>query len=437
MLTLLILSSFVFLGCAPASSSSPEAQQIQLPAHPDSENGVAARALLFKNDARVSYCEILNNDSKTYSGFRDTSLEPLASLSKVITTTWAAEVLGAEYRFENEWHLKPVLGSDGQFDAYLKTNYDPIINIEKLLYFLSELHALGVKSIRQMVIDETTRVYISVLSQPHLELKSTPVTSDETKDNINLILNSKNWATRTVRAREKLMAWAAKNNKSVIVPSTFTVEQIVIKNSGQMNVNSYPIHKVLKSAPLYKYLKNMNVNSNNYLADALFESLGGAKAFASFQQAKLKLDRKDLIIFTGSGLADHTSGQRQDNLGSCFGMLTVLSYLRQLTAKAQVNLGHILLNPTTDKNGTFETVSEYKNSVVLKTGRLFDNPALNLTGFVATDQGLVSFVFLGHDFTLSEARAIDKMRSDMLDHIYDNYPTTPGFQSLIEYEIFL
>ena len=429
---LLFLVTFMFFSCAPHGGSSSPAPEVSLPNRPNSQ----ARSLLFKSDERVSYCEMIDNDPQTYSGSRDNQLEPLASLSKVITTAWAMNRLGADYRFQNEWYLKPVPGRRGIFDAYLRTNFDPVVNTEKLLYFISELSALGVLGLRDLVIDESTRVYISVLSEPHLELQSVPVTSDETKQNLMLIFNSKNWASRTQKARDRLAQWASVNKKLIRIPADFSLEQVIVKNATQVTKAIYPLQKIIFSAPLFKYLKNMNVYSNNYLADALFEAMGGASSFQDFQRDVLRAKNSELQIYTGSGLAVQLNG-RKDNMGSCFSMIRILSYVRQISQKAQINLGHILLNPTRDQDGTFDSGSSFSNAVVLKTGRLFDNPAFNLAGFVSTRQGTLSFVFLGHDFDNSETAIIDQMRNQMLDNVFDHYQTTSNYLTLDEYEIFL
>lgn len=188
----------------------------------------------------------------------------------------------------------------------------------------------------------------------------------------------------------------------------------------------------VSSAPLFKYLKNINVNSNNYLADAFFNYLGGVNAFTGFQQKQLEVPTKDLKIFTGSGLSDSSSGIRQDNLGTCFSMIKVLAFLRKKAFMAQLNLGALLLNPTLDQDGTFDVSESYQNAVVLKTGRLYEVPALNLAGFVSTSQGLLSFVFLGHDFTDSEAKDMEDYRRLMLNDIYSQFSVQSEFKT-IEY----
>ncbi len=438
-LTILILISFILMGCVPASESGnePGAPEFKLPIRPATDGPIISRELLFKNDQRVSYCELIENQASTYSGIRDTQLEPLASLSKVVTSAWAIGALGPDFRFENEWYLNPVPGRPGIFDAHLSTNHDPIVNTEKVLFFLSELKALGVSGLRQLTIDETTRVYLSVLSQPHLQLSEVPVPVSESKENLKLILNSARWGPRTLKARDNLINWAQLNKRPLNIPNSFSVEDVVVIPASQVMKANYQIKKVIKSAPLFKYLKNMNVFSNNYLADALFSKLGGLQHFRVFQNDVLRMPYADLKFYSGSGLSTVVNGRRLDNLGTCFSLIKVLSFFRQVTQKAQLNLGQILLNPTTDHQGTFHARTNYSNSVVLKTGRLYDNPALNLAGFVSTRRGLLSFVFLGHDFTEQEAREMEHKRTEILDHIFEKYATAAQFSTLPEYEIFL
>lgn len=433
----LFLMIGVASGCAPSSDSSASPIDSNLPVRPSNAAKILARDILHQDDSRISYCEILEENNSTYSGLRDMQLEPLASLSKMITSAWAFEQLGPDFRFESEIYLNPVDEKLGLYDAYLSTHYDPVVNIEKLLYFISELGQLGVRQLRHLVIDETTRVYLSVLANPHIELDQIPISTSESVKNLELIFNSKNWGRKTEKAREKLLQWAQESHKKIAVPHVFSVTNIASRLSKDIQKENYKIRKVIPSAPLFKYLKNTNVYSNNYLADALFAYLGGFRSFKTFQKNKLNISDKDLRIYTGSGLQDESSGVRVDNLGTCFSMIKILSFFRQKANAAGLNLGQVMLNPTRDLEGTFDSQPIYKDAVVVKTGRLYEVPAMNLAGFAATDKGLISFVFLGHDFGSSDAEQIESYRAEMLGHIFSNFTTQPAFTTLADLDLFL
>lgn len=435
-----ILIAFIFTSaCAPEASSdaTTKSDSADLVKRPTGQAAILARSLDFKNDDRISYCEVLGSDTATYSGFRDQSLLPLASLSKLITTAWALKKLGPDYKFKSVWYLKPVVGSSGTFDAYLKTNYDPIFNIEKVLYSLSLLNQSGVTNIRNLVIDETTRVYLSVLMQPHLELEQVPVSTTDSIQNLTLILNSKNWANQTQTARANLQSWAVENNRTLQIPNQFSVQQVQFRKQNEIDQGQYSKQIEVTSSSLLKYLKNLNVFSSNYMTDALFSYLGGVSEFAQFQSSVLKLTDHQLQFFSGSGLADSSSGVRKDNLGSCLAMINVLKYIDKLAAQNQLSLGQFLYNPTKDVGGTYESSLAVSNDVVLKTGRLYDNPALNLAGVISTEKGSVYFTFLGHQFSENEASDLEAARDHLLNSALKYYPLKPSFGSLKDFQIFI
>lgn len=438
------LPSFLFLfllilsGCGDGSSTPIlHSDLILIPDRPSTAAIILSRAIDYKTDNRISYCEVLSTDNRTYSGFRDQELYPLASLSKVITTAWALKKLGPDYTFQSAWYLKSISKENGLYDVYLKTNYDPVFNIEKILYSISLLHQHGVVKIRNLIIDETTRVYLSVLSQPHLELENVPISSSETLQNLELILNSNNWSSQTQAAKEKLQVWAAAKKQNLQWPDHFSVEHVELKKSEDIHLEEYSQTIYLRSSTLIKYLKNLNVYSNNYVADALFSYLGGASEFKKFQKDELKLLNNQLQFLTGSGLASTTYGLRQDNEGSCLSLLKVFNYIDRLARQQGLNMGHFLYNPAQDLDGTFDTKMNFSNQIVFKTGRLFENPALNLAGIISTPKGSLYFSFLGHNFSENQSDEIEKARDSILQSALNYYETTDTFLSLNDYQILL
>ncbi len=436
---IILFSTLFLLSCTPEVSGQPngysKSDLIQRPSKDAA--AIIARDLNFQNDERISYCEGLSSNTKFYSGYRDQKLYPLASLSKLITTAWALKKLGPEFSIESTWYFKAVNEQAGIFDAYLKTNYDPVFNIEKILYSLSLMKSAGVFQIRNLIIDETTRIYLSATTQPHIELDQVPISTSESAQNLQLILNSKNWSSQTQAAKQRLLEWSEKNNKNVNMPDQFTVEAVEFKSSDKIDITSYTKKINLKSSSLIKYLKNLNVYSNNYISDVLFWYLGGLNDFRKFQVNELQLSDKELQLFTGSGLADTATGIRKDNLGTCAAMLKILNYIDLMAQKNGLNLGHFLYNPAQDLDGTFESHLIFTNQVVIKTGRLFENPALNVAGIASTTKGSLYFAFLGHNFSSDEVLEIEMARDKMLKSALNFYPTKNSYLTLDDYQIFL
>lgn len=426
LLGLFILSHFS--GCGSPSADSPTTESAVIDntiLRPQGQN-ILARDLKYKNDPTISYCEITENLSQSYSGYRDLKPYALASVSKVFLSAWALKTLGADYRFKMNWKLKKI-SNNGTYDAYLQTNYDPIINIEKMLFAMSELNKSGIRRIRNLVIDETTRVYLSVLSNPHLELAEVPVTTAQTIDNLQTILNSKNWAGQTEIAKSNLV--------NINTPNQFSVESVTYSPKNQIQTSYYDQSLQIESAPLFKYLKNMNVYSNNYVTDAVFDFLGGTPQFLLFQKNELKISTNELKIYTGSGLSSQVDNLRKDNLGNCLSILKTIRYLDLLTQTYNLNLGHVLLSAGQDQ-GTYEATLNFNKNIVLKTGRLFDVPTLNVAGVNSTLLGSTYFAMMAHDFDNADEAAVKNKRDDLIDDLMQSKPQQASFLTLKQDTLF-
>lgn len=404
-----------------------------------------SRSLLYSKDPTIAYCEFNLSQStinghnqsgpvaQNYSGTDATSLYPAASLSKIFLTAFALHKLGPDYSFTHEWRF--VRYKDGAIEAYLNTNYDPVVHIPKILYSLAEIKKLGVTNIRKLYISSKTRVYLSVLDNPHKELSQVPLSSDDSIQNLKLILNSKNWGPQTKQARETLMMWAQSQNKTLTIPEQFQVESVVL-DTNNVAQTLFAQAKVLKfqSSSLFKYLKEINVESNNYISDALFSALGGAQEFFKFQENILKLSKNEMRVYTGSGLPTQNNELRQDNLVSCQAVLRTLQVVEQISQQAQFNLGLVFLVAGTDV-GTYPTTNNFGSSTVIKTGRLYDVPALNLAGIVSTSKGLMAFTFLGHQFNNDDEELMKQKRDLILQNLISTFGATPQFRTVSQKEI--
>jgi len=429
----------LFLGCQPDAGDAvhlddPIANQL---VNLGQKNYKQSRSLPYLNDATVSYCEVgLPPDGQTtsvklFSGFNDKILYPSASLSKLFLTAFVIYKLGVDFQFTQSWKVKN--NADGSFDAYLDTGFDPIFNIEKALYAMSVLNQSGIRKIRNLYISPYTRIYLSVLAGPHLELDTVPVNSAQSIENLKLIFNSKNWGPQTEAAQKNVNQYLQQKKLSLKIPSFFSIDNVQLANdlSAFQNVQEILIY----SSPVSNYLKEINVNSNNYLSDAFFNYLGGADEFAKFQMNQLKLSASDLVMNTGSGLSMLVNQKRVDNLTTCRALLKTVHYLKLKADQFDINLGHLLLTAGVDQ-GTYDSTLVFNRSVVLKTGRLFEVPTLNLAGLASTQKGLIAFAFLGHNFNNEDENIMKQKRDDFLSSLMMTYKATPVFESSNETSIF-
>lgn len=425
------------VSCTPSSNSinepvvfSPQKEDL-IQAKP---NKTSARQLLYSTDQTVSYCESSLDVTQAYSGYRDHKLYPSASVSKVFLTAFALSRLGTDYKFVHDWRLRK--NADGTFDAYLNSNFDPVFNIEKALYAMSYLKRYGITKIKNLYIAKSTRVYLSVLSNPHLELDSIPVSLDQSIENLKLIFNSSNWGQQTEQARKNVLDYFTEQKKTIDLPNSFSVQNVILDSNGQAlsafaNATSFKI----QSTSLFRYLKEINLNSNNYMSDALFALLGGEVGFRQFQNQKLGLGLDSLVMKTGSGLPVNINGERIDNKATCFSILKGLHYIKLIADQASLDLGYLLLTAGLDR-GTYETDLVINKSVVLKTGRLYDVPTLNLAGIVSTQKGLMVFAFMGHEFDNADENLMIEKRDGLLKDLLNFYKEKPMFKTLPQNEIF-
>ena len=394
-----------------------------------------SRSLPYLNDDTVSYCEVAlpkNENSlsqiKNYSGFNDKILYPSASLLKIFLTAFVIYKLGVDFQFTQTWKIKS--NGDSTYDAYLDTGFDPIFNIEKALYSMTILSHSGVNKIRNLYITNQSRIYLSVLTNPHLELDAVPVTAQQSVNNFKLIFNSVNWGSQTENARYNVNQFLIQQNKKLMIPKSFSVDNVeLITDQNQLNQFQNMQEIMIYSAPIYKYLKEINLTSNNYLSDALFNYLGGSSEFFQFQKNQLNLSLNDLIMYTGSGLPLQSKNKRLDNLTTCRALLKTLHYLKLKSDQYSINMGALLLTAGEDQ-GTYESDMVFNRSVVLKTGRLYEVPTLNLSGLVSTQKGIFAFAFLGHHFDNSDEKLMQKKRDDFLSSLMATYKELPAFKTI-------
>ena len=432
---LIILSLFLTMGCQPSGETVPATDSLT-PSSGSVQTTInnqivistsSARSIPYATDQRMSYCESRNGIAGTYSGIQDRSLYPLASLSKLFVSAWALRQLGPDFKFKTILRYKKV--GDGVVDAALSTGYDPVVNIEKIFYLLALLKQQNITGIRNLYIDSSTRVYLSVLNNPHTELVDVPVTLDQSAQNLQRILNSENWSVQSAQAQQNL-------KNLVSLPTSFFVKQVLPLSEVEFKNLGFSSSLEVSSSLLAKYLKNINTQSNNYITDALFDFLGGEKKFLDFQLRELGLKKTDLIFRTGSGLPMINSLGRFDNKASCYAVLKVLKYLDGVMKVNQLNAGHIMMTAGVDQ-GTYESLLQppliFNKNIVFKTGRLYDVPALNLAGLVSLPQKqTLYFAILFHDFDNLDELSIKNQRDQLLASLLKTYKTESNFLTMTQ-----
>lgn len=380
---------------------------------------------LEKFKAEDSFCtQKVGASAVAATSYQSDKLVPLASVSKLLTSFWALSTLGPFYRFETHFFVNVIDAKT--IDLHIAGSRDPYNTYEKLFYIVSELNRTGITQIRHLTFDENFTVYLghrdpnsnnpSSLNAwtENQELVNGLLNPEKTRLNLYLVFDSKKWTASAKRRYEYTLDLAKAAGIAMTATPKIAVGDVALVNAEDFRPEQKVKRMVLRSAPLYRYLKDMNNFSNNYVADQIFLRLGGRTKAAEFYSKKLKLTSKDLQMHTGSGLPLREPS-RVDNLGTCAAVLRTVNAMTNLLSatampddefeilkRKNLSILDVMLVVGVDEfekiNG-FEANTTYQGNelqdgaVVAKTGLI--NSAINVAGAVFTNEGVILYgVFL-------------------------------------------
>ena len=175
---------------------------------------------------------------------------------------------------------------------------------------------------------------------------------------------------------------------SVMSKADFKKETDFIEDSRQM---------ILLSIPLQQILKEMNRNSNNYAANLLFESLGGADQFQKFITRTLKTQTTEVHFVNGSGdRLDLAKGKAAYNRASCDAIVRTIAAFRESLQRQKIELENVMAlageDPSAHERSTVSNIygnETTTDALIAKTGTV--NPSVTLAGMASTEEGDVYF----------------------------------------------
>lgn len=342
-------------------------------------------------------CFVVDQKDAKVEGQNIDKLVEIASVSKVFTAYWALKNFGPEYRFTTIVIVKPVPEDNESFDIHFRGGYDPLFNAWQMQYLISELNRLNIKKVRTLSFDERFKFHMSARSgtQVHGEINSGEQNSKSTQANLIDFFSKKHFAYENFRA-------LLKETEGLDLPQKldFDVAEVKFVRNVDYKVTNETRIFTTKSLPLKRIAQEMNRNSNNWVATALFDGLGGAAAFQSFMQSDLGLSDKDVQFVNGSGGPLPTKNGRWYNRATCSAVLTVLMNLGNLAEDKGFKMTDVMALSGHDAPGDApSTISKWmgnneilNDSVVAKSG--FVNPSRSLAGKVKTKQGEIYFSYI-------------------------------------------
>lgn len=368
-----------------------------------------------------AYCY---TDSKgNFQGVNVDKKMRIASVSKLITSLWATEKLGADHTYDTKFYVK------GDH-MHIVGAFDPFMSNEKMIYIVSSLNKLGITRLSKITFDNNIRIYPN--AQFHSE-KFPEFTPEYNKQRLQLYFNTSNW-TSTLKADYKKYSSLAPAGRYVANP-TFSVDSIEHSEENPYGHFLGPVLPTdfrmltLKSPKLYKYLKEINVKSNNYASQTIFEGLGGLTSFRAYAKDIFSFDNSHLEMFTGSGLPDYTTGARRDNLATCRTVGTLVESLKEKLERQNREIEDVIAVPGSDA-GTFKNrlnSSDLKNTFVAKTGTL--THVSTLAGALNTKKGYSFFGIFNASENIYGSKAL---QNEMVRILFKEMGGTKNFNYKVE-----
>ncbi|MBW4523041.1 MAG: D-alanyl-D-alanine carboxypeptidase [Scytolyngbya sp. HA4215-MV1] len=299
---------------------------------------------------------------------------PAASLTKIATSLVSLETWGPYHQFETLVGGTGILqGGVLQGDLVIQGGGDPFFVWEEAIALGNALNQLGIKRITGNLV---------ITGKFAMNYETDPAKAGKM---LKEGLDSRTWTEEPQYQYQTL-------------PLGTPRPQVEIGGSVQV-VTQPPRSQFLlirhQSLPLAQILKQMNIYSNNAIAEMLAELLGGGKLVAQEAAAAASITPTEIRLVNGSGLG---AENRISPRAICAMLMAIQRYLRpyRLTVAD--------LFPVAGKDvGTIEGRKIPENSAV-KTGTLSDVSAL--AGVMPTrDRGLIWFAIVNRGTDLEGLRA--------------------------------
>ncbi|GAB4244239.1 MAG: D-alanyl-D-alanine carboxypeptidase [Stanieria sp.] len=289
---------------------------------------------------------------------------PAASLTKIATTLAALIKWGTDYQFETSIYTNgKIVNGILIGDLIVAGNGDPFFVWEEAIALGNALQELGINQIQGNLI-VTDKFYMNYESD-----------AQEAGELLKQAFNANLWSNE------------AKQQYSTLPPDT-PKPQITISGKVQLS-NTLPLSTQLllthRSLPLSEILKQMNIYSNNKMAQMLADLLGGAENVAKNVAQAIEVSPTEIQLSNGSGLGE-------ENRLSPRAVCRMLMKIDSLLAHHPLEVADLLPTSGRDRVGTMKNRS-IPVGISVKTGTL--NRVSALAGTIPTqNQGQIWFAII-------------------------------------------
>ena len=340
----------------------------------------------------------IQSDWGELASIEATKPKSAASLTKIATTIAALSEYGANYQFETKIYVTGEI-SNGVLsgDLIVEGSGDPLFVWEEAIALGNAVQKLGIQQVRGNLL---------VTDKFYMNYKSDTVATGKL---LQQALNSQLWQTEIKRQYLSLPPDTPKP-EIAIAKSPKTISQV------PTNARLLIRHK---SLPLAEILRQMNIYSNNKMAQMLADLLGGADKVARYAANITKVPQQEIQLINGSGLGE-------ENRISPRAVCQMLIEIDRLLASHPIDVMDLFPVAGRDTVGTIRDRS-LPNGTAVKTGTLDRVSAI--AGILHTsDRGKIWFAIINNGGKFNYFRG---QQDKLLQDLVQNWQPSPQYE-LIE-----
>lgn len=317
---------------------------------------------------------------------------PAASLTKIATTLASLEKWGPDHQFETLVSATgPVKDGVLQGDLVVSGSGDPFFVWEEAIALGNSLNQMGIRTVAgSLVIADA--FYMNYEVNPNIA-----------GQRLLQALNSSNWSPEIV-------------GQYNMMPPKTPKPQIAIAKG--LKVATVPIPKTLllvrhNSLPLTQILKEMNIYSNNQMAEILAKNLGGPQITAQIAAKSAGVPTTEIQLVNGSGLG-------VENRLSARAVCAMLTTVDRFLQPHKLSVDDIFPVAGREHRGTMQA-RKLPPGTAIKTGTL--NTVSALAGRMPTrDQGQVWFSIINWG---SDIEGFRVQQDELLARLSQSWGTSP------------
>ncbi|BFM40195.1 D-alanyl-D-alanine carboxypeptidase [Synechocystis sp. LKSZ1] len=310
-----------------------------------------------------------------------------ASLTKIATSLAVINRWGPEHRFETRFYSTgPVVAGVLQGDLIIQGGFDPLFVWEEAIAVGNALNRQGIKQIRGNLV---------ITGNFAMNFKTDPQIAGAL---FQQALQAQRWSPLIKKQYANLPAGTPKPD--------VTLEGQVL-TQAQLPAEAQPLLR-RQSLSLAQIVKQMNIYSNNDIAEILAQSLGGAAVVAQEASRLAKIAPGEIQLKNGSGLA-------VENRLSPRAVTQLYQALQGLLKPQGLTLADLFPVMGRNHKGTLEWRA-LPPGLIVKTGTL--NQVSALAGIIPTqERGIVWFTVINGGPHFDRLRAEqDRLLQRLAEH---------------------